>query len=947
MTLYDEYVAVVREQRELYGPMTVVLFEVGTFWEILDCDQHLGCDVPTVAALLNIQATRRNKGILQISRSNNSLAGFNTTSLQKYLPVLVAALYTVVLVSEVFAPVKGKKDAVIGRRVSRIVSKGTWVDDPESRVASQRIACMYMQYSGERLVGCGFASLDLRTGRCDAVELGSSDVFDGNLVFDTLAARVAGLDVAEILVIGDRCREDLARLNVSGTIHDLSGTALGSGFEKPAFQDLLLRKAYLDTGFLTAAEFVGLERSALALTAFVGLLDFTHRHDETILCNLPVPVTDTFFGAWQGPVSLSPTTLRDLDVLPTGARVGLAGLLNGCVTPMGQRTFHERLTCPIIDVLELTSRYDAVDSMAAVCGQVRSDLRGTHDVERCWRRLTSSVAAKTGSVDVLHIRGSLLRIQEAISHCLCMGLGTGPGLKDGAERLDDLDAVLQSLAVIDEDGHIQDGVFADVDAARELVRSYACAASTWMESVLVKLGPARAHLVRPGTTDEPCAHATCTVKRFVEVRKVLGEELAVVIDETTSRTRFTGAAVQHSAADCTKSRLELDLTVARRWGELVSEWCVKHNGPLSRIVNTTAEMDVSASIAQDAKEHHMVRPSVGSDSNGGSMVTCDGLRHPLAERVQRDTMYVPNNLKLQGGAGVLLYGVNASGKSSLSKALALAVVMAQAGMFVACSAMTFVPFHRVQTRMATRDDIYRGRSTFMVELMELRDILHRADAHTLVVGDELCSGTESASAISIVGAVCLHLVKAQSCFVLATHLHELSRLPQTCSNAAIRIYHLGVRYDPDSDALIYDRTLLDGPGKALYGLEVARSMHMPAEFMSKAHEIRRQVLGVAHDLACGKTSRFNSSVYVDVCGLCGKCPAQETHHIVPQRLADAGGHISLSHTATFHKDIAHNLVPLCHRCHLDVHSSRAVIHGYIATSQGVRLSSALIGATHG
>lgn len=942
MTLYDEYVAVLEEQRKLYGPSTIVLFEVGTFWEMLDCDEHRGCDVPKLAAVLNIQATRRNKGILAVSKSNNSLAGFNTSSLAKYLPVLVSALYTVVLVSEVATPVKGRKDAVISRHISRIVSKGTWIDDvdlqPNTSCVSQRIACMCMQYVGVRLVGCGVASLDLRTGRSDACETCCVDAQDCNAVFDSVCAATAGMDIIELLIVGDTCKEIVARLGVTGIVHDLSGRP--SVFSKPLFQDVLLRKAYRQTGFLTAAEFVGLERSALALTAFVGLLDFAHRHDETILHNLPVPTVgnapqDGNVKVTGGAVLLSPTTLKDLDIL-TASGSGLSALLNECVTGMGRRMFHERITCPVSDVNVLQARYDVVECLMLkpeFTEQVRAELRGVIDIERTWRRLTSSATPhKTGPSDVLQLRSSLQHVRACVTT---------------ADSLIDIDTVLLSLAVLDEEGLMSPGLFADVDQARDQVSAYASSAAVWRHAVQSRLGPARICLVKFAPNEDvcPCAHAICTVKRFEEVRRMLGEELTAVIDESAVRIRFTGAAVRSSACESTAARVVLDNIVAGRWKELVGLWTHTHGCGviMARIVQLTAELDVNVCVALDAARHSMVRPSLPGTGEGegeGSMVRCEGLRHPLTERLQQQTMYVPNTVVLQSG-GVLLYGVNASGKSCLSKALALAVLMAQAGMFVACRDMTLAPFKKVMTRMASRDDIVRGRSTFEVELLELRDILHRADSCTLVVGDELCSGTESASAISIVGAVCLHLVQAGSCFLLATHLHELSRLSQTGSNPAICVLHLGVRYDPCSDSLIYERKLLEGPGKALYGLEVARAMHMPAAFMVKAHEIRREVIGVGHNLASHKTSRFNPAVSVDMCGLCGDKPAQETHHIVPQRDADMCGLVPATDvTSAFHKDAAHNLIPLCRQCHLDVHCNKVVVNGYITTSKGVRLSSA-------
>lgn len=150
----------------------------------------------------------------------------------------------------------------------------------------------------------------------------------------------------------------------------------------------------------------------------------------------------------------------------------------------------------------------------------------------------------------------------------------------------------------------------------------------------------------------------------------------------------------------------------------------------------------------------------------------------MIEHLNDGIPYVPNDVALScpssGPHGMLLYGVNAVGKSSLGKAVGVSVVMAQAGMFVPCAALDLGPFEQLWTRIGMRDDMGRGRSTFVVEMLELRNVLRSADARTLVIGDELCAGTEAASALSIVGAGIATLCERGSAFVFATHLHQVS-----------------------------------------------------------------------------------------------------------------------------------------------------------------------------
>lgn len=385
----------------------------------------------------------------------------------------------------------------------------------------------------------------------------------------------------------------------------------------------------------------------------------------------------------------------------------------------------------------------------------------------------------------------------------------------------------------------------------------------------------------------------------------------------------------------------------------------------------------TSSTVVAAEGDRLVGPGPSSSASSSSSLTCLRLRHPVVEALNTRVPHVANDVHLghNDARGMLLYGMNAAGKSCLMKATALAVVMAQAGMFTACDVMRVdVPFRKVLTRIRSRDDIVRGQSTFMVEMSELRDILRRCDARSLVIGDEVCSGTESTSALAIVGASIRRLLARGAPFVFATHLHELPSLLRSMKMATpvdgLRVCHLRVKYDARAQTLVYDRKLCEGQGPTVYGLEVCKSLDMQSEFLDDAHAIRRVITGTPHRIGGeetpAKTSRYNAAVVMGMCGVCRSRQASETHHIAPQADADAEGYVlssvddggserrgigrgedgggggggdkeavDLRHA--FHKNIAFNLVPLCDECHLGVHAGRLQILGYEQTSSGVRL----------
>ena len=147
------------------------------------------------------------------------------------------------------------------------------------------------------------------------------------------------------------------------------------------------------------------------------------------------------------------------------------------------------------------------------------------------------------------------------------------------------------------------------------------------------------------------------------------------------------------------------------------------------------------------------------------------------------------------------------------------------------------PYNKLYSRIPGGDNIFKGQSTFVGEISEIRNILKCADDKTLIIGDELCSGTETNSAIAIVSAGILDLIKKESSFIFATHLHELADMNRIKEIEKLNIKHLSVKYNNSKNMLVFDRKLKDGPGDSIYGLEVCRSLDLDSDFLKLANEI--------------------------------------------------------------------------------------------------------------
>jgi len=320
-----------------------------------------------------------------------------------------------------------------------------------------------------------------------------------------------------------------------------------------------------------------------------------------------------------------------------------------------------------------------------------------------------------------------------------------------------------------------------------------------------------------------------------------------------------------------------------------------------------------------------------SSPKSTSFVKVKELRHCLIEHINTNELYVTNDVELGDGMeqrGILLYGTNAVGKTSLIRALGIAVIMAQAGLYVPCSEFEYIPYKSIFTRILGNDNLFKGLSTFMVEMSELRVILKSADSSGLILGDELCSGTEMDSAISIfvAGLKKLHDVKCS--FIFATHMHEINKYDEIEELDKLSMKHLEVIYNKEKDILVYDRKLKDGPGFSMYGLEVCRSLHLPEDFLKYANEIRLKYRNNEQSILSVKTSNYNSKKLRNICEICRNEIGTEIHHLQHQKNADS--HNFIGH---FHKNHVANLASVCEKCHDDIHT-KGEQHRKIMTSSG-------------
>ena len=217
-------------------------------------------------------------------------------------------------------------------------------------------------------------------------------------------------------------------------------------------------------------------------------------------------------------------------------------------------------------------------------------------------------------------------------------------------------------------------------------------------------------------------------------------------------------------------------------------------------------------------------------------------------------------------------------------------------------------------------------------MSELRTIITLADKNSLILGDELCSGTESDSALSIFTAGLETLHEKRSTFLFATHFHEVTKYDEVKSLDRVAFKHMEVSYDAESDCLVYDRKLKDGPGDTMYGLEVCKSLNLPGEFLKRAHDIRMKYNDTSRGLLSHGTSHFNTLKVGGKCEICQEKQGTEVHHLQHQVNAKN----SNSYIDTFHKNHVANLINICGKCHDQIHKDNTE-HRITKTTTGYKL----------
>ena len=1027
MSIVKDYLELTKKYKREYGEKTLVLMEVGSFFEVyalINPDgSYMGSNIEEFTKINEMAIAKKNS---IINERQVVMAGVGTAYVDKYIQKLQDHNYTIVIYTQ---NINGKNAT---RSLSEIISPGTFFPS-ESENLSNNVMCIWLHKSKATKmmppqVTIGIGNVDIYTGKTSLFQF-VANYSHSPATYDELERYISAYRPSECLFVANLPESliddiigfvglDNTKIHKVDTSASAAGAGAGAGAaentmeifakkaEKQLYQVEVLKKFFPHLSSFHEM----FPTHYIAVQSFCFILDFVYQHSPNLVQKLADPV----FENYSDRLILSNHTLHQLNIVDdsrhTGRLRSVSSFLNNCVTTMGQRQFLYNLHYPVTNQSVLQSAYDITEHLLVAKGEVywqmiRSQLNNISDLEKLARKMvTRKVLPK-----------NLTSLFEDLSHIETLYNNTKEDVKlmsylpkieinnKCREIIDDLQRVFdlencRNLSDLNEISLIfNKNVYSTIDDLCKLsmdgrdkleaISNYlstqiktlektpasASASAAAKKTQYVKIHEtAKSNAVIIGTSRRITllkaalsANKTTTKKtttiNYMSIYSKKNETFELDIDSleyvkhgnSKSEMMITSKQIRSISSDNDDVKDKLIRETQMVFLKYINEFS-KFEKEVQDIIKYTTEMDMLQCKCYIAHKYNYCKPEIACEGEteadnetDKSFFSVKGLRHPLIEHLQTSEIYVTNDLKLGENAvdqcqtnGILLYGTNAVGKTSFIKSIGIAIIMAQAGLYVPCDSLVYKPYRNIFTRILGNDNLFKGLSTFAVEMTELRTILTMANNNSLILGDELCSGTESDSALSIFTAGLEILHEKESTFLFATHFHEINKYDEINALTKMKMMHMAVHYNKETNALVYDRKLREGPGESMYGLEVCKSLNLPDAFLKRAHDIRMKYNPEKQNILSLSPTHFNAKKLVGNCELCKNHKASEVHHLQHQKNANSKNEyiVNESNSLNFHKNHVANLLNICEACHKKIHKANKQ-HKVVKTTEGYILST--------
>ena len=801
-------------------PDALLFFRMGDFYELFFDD------AVDAAEILGITLTARG----EYEGKPIPMAGVPFHAAEGYLARLISSGRTIAVCEQTETPAEAKKrgyKAIVNREIVRIVTPGTITEESLLAARQAHILAAISLGSGGR--EAGLAWCDISTGAFEIFALPALEA----------GHALGGIGPREILL--SETDHDHKALQNALELVDAPITLRPARGISPKSGEKLLKEAFKLQTLDAIGSFSRQELSAAAL-----LLDYLNltQAGQAIRLDLPRRTANT------GLLAIDQATRASLEIdqAMAGTREGsLVHAVDRTLTAPGARTLADRLARPSSDHDTITARHDAVAwclDDADLTADIRAQLKAAPDLERARGRLR---LGRGGPRD-LQALGSALRQGEHAAAMIAKRMRAAPAIIEAATRaltlsehsgLDALARDLKAALAADVPLMARDGNFIAVgwDAALDEARSlrddsrkviaglqvdYAKEAD--VPALKIKFNNVLGYFV-----EVTARHADGLMTEPLNERFIHRQTLANVVRFSTTELAELAGRISRAEEEAKARELAIFASLVDRLEPL--------SDPLQQAASALAELDVATAGAVWAEAAGAVRPELSPQP----VFEANGLRHPVVEAALRKQGegFTANDTKLDAAGKTaprlqLVTGPNMAGKSTYLRQCALAVILAQAGCYVPANKLVMGLADRVFSRVGASDDLARGRSTFMVEMVETAAILNQASSTSFVILDEVGRGTSTYDGLAIAWAAVEHLHNTNGCRALfATHYHELTTLAAELDAAT----NVSLRAQEWKDGLVFLHDVKAGPADRSYGVQVAKLAGLPKAAVKRAESV--------------------------------------------------------------------------------------------------------------
>ncbi len=943
-----------------YGKSTLILMQVGSFHECYNTDTD-GPDLFYLGERINMTVTQKNKS-KPLSTSNPRMMGFPSYIVDDMIDRIVNLGYTVIRIDQTSEPPNPSRE-VVG-----IFSASTNINT-QNKLNSNKLNLVCIVFDALKLktpnpILCiGISSYDMMTGEGCVYETVST-TYDTMLALDNTIRFLEKYNPAE--TIYHYSNELQKYVEKNGSINRMSlndlikylGIKENMTTYKLSNIDSLSNIKYstnlLEEIYKSQLENINLHVYNYARLSLVGLLDFAKNHQPILLTKLTEPI---YFDN-EETLYLGNKALDQLDVLPYNDKhnpglLTLYDIINNTKTAMGKRFLIDQLCNPLVDTNKLTERYNTIETLLnkKLYESIEKELNNISDIPKLIRKMELN---KINPYEINNLYTSLIQISKVFK------ILKDNKLLDNNININDISIYIEKTFDLSYIENLNYNNYKEETynyilnnsnlnyIAQKIETSNNCmdllvkTLEKYIEEMNSKVIKKDCNAITLKFNDRDGHYMLITKRRCKILREKLTEineidiggikiqvkDLEFTDLPKSNNTKITCNEINKISSNVVSYKIDLANKIKIAFYKETSNIINTYRELLTNASNIIKNIDFLNSGAITAFKCGYCKPEIIDKEN--SYFDAEQLRHPIIEVINTDVSYHPHNISLgKDNNGILLYGINSSGKSTLMKSIGLAIILAQIGYYVPATSFIYKPYKNIFTRILGNDNIYRGLSSFMVEMIELMAILKRNNNNTLVIADELAKGTEEKSSNILVAYMLETLSKNNSSFITATHLHSIAELPSVKNIKNIKIMHIKVSYNDVKDELIYDRELSMNQGDKYYGVMVAKYMMKNDDFNKRTKELEME-----YDNFHVKKSNYNKDLLMLECHIC-KCKDHlETHHINFQKDCDE---VKVKNKPHIKKNATYNLVILCSKCHDKIDKNEIIVNGWVKTSNSIIL----------